>query len=113
MFLCLGEFVADFVVVAAGRVAGDQLAQEAREKELRAQNHRRQGQVEVGRVGHQRVVVARMHVVELERPYHNHRDEAQQEHQASQQAKEMHRLDTKLCLEPQREQVKIAVDKAV
>ena len=100
MSFCLEEFVADLVVVAGRGVARDQFAQEAREEQLGAQDHRRECQVEVGRVGHQRVVIAHVHIVEFERTHHNHRDEAQQEDQAAQQAEEMHRLDPKLGLEP-------------
>ena len=100
-------------MVAAGGVARDQFAQEAGEEELGAQNHCRQCKVEVGGVRDQGVRIAGIHVVEFERSHDDHSDEAQQEHQTAQQAEEVHRLDTELRLEPQREQIQVAVDKAV
>ena len=52
-------------------------------------------------------------VAQLDAAHHYHRDEADKEHQAAQQPEEVHRLDAKLGLEPERQQVEITIHKAV
>ena len=51
--------------------------------------------------------------VQLHSPYHNHIDESEDKHHASNQTKEVHRLFTKLVEEPQCHQVQIPIDEAV
>ena len=80
MSSCLEEFLGDLVVVAGRGVARDEFAQEASEEQLGAQDHGGKRQVEVGRVGDQGVVVARIHIVELECAHNDDRNEAQEEH---------------------------------
>lgn len=100
-------------MVAPGRVAGDEFAEESGHEQLRAEYHGRQGEVEVGRVGHEGVVLAGVHVVEFERAHDDYGDESEHEHQAAEQTEEVHRLDAEAGLEPEREQVEVSVYEAV
>ena len=81
------------ILVSFRGVARDEFAQEACYKELRADNHGRKRQVEVGRVGYQPVGHAVVHVVELADAHDDDGNEAEDEHQRSQEAEEVHGLD--------------------
>lgn len=107
------EFLVYLIFVAPWGVAHDEFAYKPGEEELGAEYHGGEGYVEVGRVGDERIGVAVVHVVELDGAYGYDGYKSDEEHQRAEKPEEVHRLGTELACEPERGEVKVAVDEAV
>ncbi len=101
------------IFVAFRGVTRNQFSEETCHEELRTDDHGRQRQVEVGRLGHQPVGHAVVHVVQLADSHDDDGDEAEDEHQRTQKAEKVHGLDAEGGEEPQGYQVQIAVEETV
>src|SRR3712207_7848307 len=112
LFIML-NFLFYLIVVAIGVLAGQQVAQESGQKELAAEQHGRQGDEEVRRVGDQTFRNAVGQCVELIHADTDNGDEAYQDHDASQEPEDVHRLFAEVGEEPWEKQIKVTIDKAV
>ena len=107
------EFFLNLVFVAALRVAHHQFAQKSGEKKLGAENHHRQGDVEIWGVGYERVVHSVVHRPEFRCSYNHYGYQSEQKHQRAEQPEEMHRFHSEFVCEPESSEVEIAVDESV
>ena len=103
----------NLIVVALWCVAADELAQEACHEELRAQYHHGECDIEVWAAGHEGVGDAFRDAVEFGAAYYHYGYEAKEEHQGADEAEDVHGLESEAVQEPEREQVKVAIDKTV
>ncbi len=106
-------FLLYLVVVALARRTADKVADESREKQLRTNHHRREGDIEPRRVCYQVVVDAVRQVNQLAYAYGNHREETDEEHYRTEESEHVHRLLAEAAEEPQRDKVEIAVYETV
>lgn len=80
---------------------------------MRSDHHHREGYVEVRRVGYESLRYAVGKRTELVYAYYSCGDEADYEHDGAEEAEHVHRLAPETAKEPQRDEVKVAVEEAV
>ena len=82
-------------------------------EELCTDNHGRKSQIEIRTVCNQSVRITGIQVVQLVDSYDSYGYETENKHDRTQEAEDMHRLDTEFRQEPECEQVQITVDETV
>ena len=103
----------NLIVVPTLRRAADEVAEEAGEEELRADEHRGQGDVEPRGIGDEALRNVVEQAVEFVGAEPDDGKEADEEHQRAEEAENVHRLLAESAEEPQRDEVEIAVYKTV
>lgn len=107
------QFFFYLIFVSLRSIAGYQFSDESGKEELCTDNHGCKSQIEIRTVCNQSVRITGIQVVQLVDSYDSYSYETENKHDRTQEAEDMHRLDTEFRQEPECEQVQITVDETV